>query len=213
MAFSFSSIFPSEHKFYDFLERQAAHSLACATHLKDFMSSPDDAGRERAGKLIDEQRTQAKLLAGEITMELCRSFITPFDREDIQDFADIMYKIPKIIEKIKDRVQMHGISTDDGDFIRQVDLIVEEARATEELVKALISGKGSNRVTAQISKLRDLEQQGDTIRNELLVSLFKSDRDIKDILLRRDIYDMLEKVVDRFRDAAGVALQIVLKHS
>ncbi len=213
MAFSFSSIFPSEHKFYDFLERQAAHACACARHLKEFMESPDAEGRERAAMEIDRQRTDAKALAGEITEELCRSFITPFDREDIQDFADIMYKIPKIIEKIKDRVMMHGISTRDGDFIRQVDLILQEAVATEELVKALISGKGSNRVTDQITKLRDLEQQGDAIRNELLVSLFKSDRDIKDIILHRDIYDMLEKVVDRFRDAAGVALQIVLKHS
>lgn len=213
MAFSFSSIFPSEHKFYDFLERQADHASACARHLKDFMASPDAIGRDRAAKAIDEQRAEAKALSSEITLELCRSFITPFDREDIQDFADIMYKIPKIIEKIKDRVLMHGISTGDGDFIRQVDLIVEEALATEELVKALVGGKGSNRVIAQIEKLRDLEQKGDDIRNELLVSLFKSERDIKDIIMHRDIYDMLEKVVDRFRDAAGVALQIVLKHS
>lgn len=208
-----ASIFPSEHKFYGFLEQQAAHALACAKLLKEFMDSQDQAGRDKASDAINAQRTEAKLLAGEITSELCRSFITPFDREDIQDFADIMYKIPKIIEKIKDRVLMHGISTKDGDFSRQVDLIIREAEATEELVKALISGKGSNRVTDQIAKLRDLEQQGDNIRNELLVSLFKSDRDIKDLILRRDIYDMLEKVVDRFRDAAGVALQIVLKHS
>ncbi len=208
-----ASIFPSEHKFYGFLEQQAAHALACAQLLKEFMDSPDQAGREKAGAAINAQRTEAKVLAGEITSELCRSFITPFDREDIQDFADIMYKIPKIIEKIKDRVMMHDISTKDGDFGRQVELILLEAVATEELVQALISGKGSNRVTEQIAKLRDLEQQGDTIRNELLVSLFKSDSDIRDLILRRDIYDMLEKVVDRFRDAAGVALQIVLKHS
>lgn len=208
-----ASIFPSEHKFYGFFEQQADHALACARFLKDFMDSTDQHGREKASDAINAQRSDAKFLAGEITSELCRSFITPFDREDIQDFADIMYKIPKIIEKIKDRVIMHDISTKDGDFSRQVDLIIREAEATQELVKALISGKGSNRVTDQIARLRDLEQQGDNIRNELLVSLFKSDRDIRDLILRRDVYDMLEKVVDRFRDAAGVALQIVLKHS
>jgi uncharacterized protein Yka (UPF0111/DUF47 family) len=209
----FSSIFPSDDKFYSFLDQQAACASACALHLKDFMKSADESGRMRAAAEIDAQRAKAKALVGEITSELCRSFITPFDREDIQDFADIMYKIPKIIEKIKDRVLMHGISTSDGDFIPQVDLIVQESAVTERLVKALTSGKGSKGVIACVEELRDLEQKGDVVRNELLVSLFKSDRDIRDIILQRDIYDMLEKVVDRFRDAAGVALQIVLKHS
>lgn len=209
----FSSIFPSEHKFYGFMELQAAHALTCAQHLKTFLESRDQAERDRADAAIDAQRDEAKKLSGQITSELCRSFITPFDREDIQDFADLMYKVPKIIEKIKDRIKMHGISLADGDFSRQVDLIILEATVTKELVQALIGGKGAGRVTDHINRLRDLEQQGDDIRNELLVSLFKSDRDIRDLILRRDIYDMLEKVVDRFRDTAGVALQIVLKHS
>ncbi len=48
---------------------------------------------------------------------------------------------------------------------------------------------------------------------QLLKNLFKGDRDIRDLILRKDVYDMLEKVLDRYRDASAVALQIVLKHS
>ncbi len=167
----------------------------------------------KASAAIDAERAAAKALAAETTMELCRSFITPFDREDIQDLSDLLYKIPKIIEKVKERIVMHGISSSEGDFIRQVDLIVEEASVMDAVVTALISGKGSAGVIRNVERLRNLEQKGDTVRNELMVELFKSDRDIRDVLLRRDIYDMLEKIVDRFRDAAGVVLQIVLKHS
>ena len=207
-----ANLFPSEDKFYRLLEQQAAHALVCAEELKSFMDSRDEAGRLKASAAIDKVRSNAKMLAAETTAELCRSFITPFDREDIQDFSDIMYKVPKIIQKVKERILMHGI-VGEGDFIRQVDLIVQEARLTETLVNALVSGKGSKGVIDAVNQLRELEQKGDDVRNELMVELFKSDRDIRDILLRRDIYDMLEKVVDRFRDAAGVALQIVLKHS
>ncbi len=207
-----ANLFPSEDKFYALLERQAIHALSAAQELKIFLDSHDDITRNAASQAIDNVRADAKALSAETTMELCRSFITPFDREDIQDFSDLMYKVPKIIQKVKDRILMHGIARE-GDFIRQVDLIVLEAQATQVLVKALISGKGSKGVIESVAQLRDLEQQGDAIRNELMVALFKSDRDIRDILLRRDIYDMLEKVVDRFRDVAGVALQIVLKHS
>ncbi len=207
-----ANLFPSEDKFYRLLEQQAAHALVCAQELKKFMDSDDDEGRIRAAAAIDAVRANAKSVAADTTSELCRSFITPFDREDIQDFSDLMYKIPKIIQKVKDRILMHGIKKE-GDFIRQVDLILQEAQITETLVTALTSGKGSKGVMEGVNHLRELEQKGDEVRNELMVALFKSDRDIRDILLRRDIYDMLEKVVDRFRDAAGVALQIVLKHS
>ncbi len=209
----FPSIFPKEEKFYQLLARHSLHASVCAQQLKAFMDATNEADRMKASAAIDAERAAAKALAAETTMELCRSFITPFDREDIQDLSDLLYKIPKIIEKVKERIVMHGISSSEGDFIRQVDLIVEEASVMDAVVTALISGKGSAGVIRNVERLRNLEQKGDTVRNELMVELFKSDRDIRDVLLRRDIYDMLEKIVDRFRDAAGVVLQIVLKHS
>ena len=55
--------------------------------------------------------------------------------------------------------------------------------------------------------------KGDLMLGELLVSLFNEGHTVRDLILRKDIYDMLEKVIDRYRDAAGVALRIVLKHS
>jgi uncharacterized protein Yka (UPF0111/DUF47 family) len=204
------SLFPREEKFYRFLEQEAEHALVCARQLKIFIENPDDPA---ACGEIDKVRAAAKALAAEVTAELCRSFITPFDREDIQDFSDSIYKVPKIIHKVKERIVMHGISSREGDFIRQAELIMQEATVTQKLVAALITGKGSKGVTEGVDQLRELEQKGDHVRTELMMALFKSDRDIREILLRRDIYDMLEDVVDRFRDAAGVALQIVLKHS
>lgn len=209
----FPSIFPKEEKFYKLLEQHSSHAAACAKQLKIFIDATDDETRAKAAAAIDAERAAAKALAAETTIELCRSFITPFDREDIQDLSDLLYKIPKIIEKVKERIVLHGISSSEGDFTRQVDLIVEEAAVMDAVVTALISGKGSAGVIRNVERLRNLEQKGDVVRNELMVELFKSDRDIRDVLLRRDIYDMLEKIVDRFRDAAGVILQIVLKHS
>ena len=66
---------------------------------------------------------------------------------------------------------------------------------------------------AKARQLQELENKGDAILGELLVELFRNSTDPRDLILRKDIYDMLEKVIDRYRDAAGVALQIVLKHS
>lgn len=210
MGFSF---FPREDKFYKLLGQLSHEVYDSAVCFRDFVTSENPATALAASAKIQDARSRSKVTSTNITEELCRSFITPFDREDIQEIANLLYKIPKIIEKAKDRITMHGIDVRDGDFDRQIDLILQEAQITRVMIDALLSKKGSKMVVESAKTLKDLEQKGDTIRNELIVNLFKSNRDIKDIILRRDIYDMLEKVVDRFRDVASVALEIVLKNS
>lgn len=207
------SFFPKEDKFLKLLEELYTDVYCSAVHFKEFVEAGDEDQRRIAADKVMDARSRSKITSSTITAELCRSFITPFDREDVQDLGDILYKIPKIIEKAKDRLLMHEMTAESGDFLRQADLIVQEATVMKSLMEGLIRGKGGSEVIEKVTMLHDLEQKGDEVRNELILSLFKSDRDPKDIILRRDIYDMLEKVVDRFRDVAGVAMQIVLKHS
>lgn len=204
---------PKDNKFCVLLEGLSAEAQGCALHLKTFVESADAVECAAAGAAIEAARKRSKEMTGQVTAELCRTYITPFDREDIQDIAGDLYKIPKIIQKIKERLSTHGITSVKGDFSRQIDLIVQEAEAMEEMMKELTKGHDDDRVIAKAAVLQELENRGDAILGELLVSLFKENTDARDLILRKDIYDMLEKVVDRYRDAASVALQIVLKHS
>lgn len=205
---------PKDNKFCTLLEGLSTQARECAIHLKTFVESTDAGAQAKAADAITASRRQSKDVTAQITAELCRTYITPFDREDIQDIAADLYKIPKTIEKIKERLSSHGISSVKGDFSRQIDVIVAEAEAMEEMVKELIKpAHDDERIIAKARQLQELENKGDAILSELLVALFKNNTDARDLILRKDIYDMLEKVVDRYRDAAGVALQIVLKHS
>jgi uncharacterized protein Yka (UPF0111/DUF47 family) len=205
---------PKDNKFCVLLEGLSTQARECAVHLKTFVESTDAGQQAKAAEAITSSRRRSKELTGQITAELCRTYITPFDREDIQDIAADLYKIPKTIEKIKERLSTHGINSVKGDFSRQIDVIVQEAEAMEEMVRELTkAGHDDERIIAKAQQLQELENKGDAILGELLVALFKDNTDARDLILRKDIYDMLEKVVDRYRDAAGVALQIVLKHS
>jgi len=211
--FKLPNLLPRSNQFCSLLEQLAAQAGTCAVHLKAFVESTNDADRQKAAQAISRSRTQAKTLAAEMTKELCCTFVTPFDREDIQDIASDLYKIPKTIEKVKDRMEMHGLGLEKGDFSRQIDLIVQEAEAMEAMVRDLVTKKDSQKVQDRVALLYDLEHKGDAVLGELLVSLFKSDYGARDLILRKDIYDMLEKIIDRYRDAAGIALQMVLKHT
>lgn len=207
------SLLPREDRFCALLEQLSSHAHDCALHLRTYISAAGDSEKTAARTAIAAARAESKAAATAVTTELCRSFITPFDREDIESFATDLYKIPKTISKIVERIELHGLSDARDDFARQIDVIVKEAEATVEMVRALTTDRNGKQIAQKAAELRDLEQRGDEILHELLTTLFSQPRDVRDLILRKDIYDMLEKVVDRYRNAAGIAVQIVLKHS
>lgn len=208
-----SALMPKEDKFFRLLESLSHTALDSALHLKAFVEAQTNEDRHRESALISSAKDTAKKISNDVTRELCMTFITPFDREDIQDFAHTLYKIPKTIEKIKERLDLHSLSTRQGDLSRQVDLIVQEAHLMQDMVKELKSKKAGKKIIALVEQLQVLEAKGDKVLADLLVSLFRDTTEARDLILRKDVYDMLEKVIDRYRDAAAIALQITLKHS
>jgi uncharacterized protein Yka (UPF0111/DUF47 family) len=209
--FKLSNLLPRDDKFFRLLGELSRTAHDSANHLKIFVETSDEAARGQASKGIDDCKAAAKRAVAEVTEELCRSYITPFDREDIQDFSTQLYKITKTIEKVRERMQLHGLASHRDDFSRQTDLIVAEAEAMDGMVRDLSKGDIAH-VPERVKILHDLELRGDAILGELLVNLFNEGHPTRDLILRKDIYDMLEKVIDRYRDAAGVALEIALKH-
>ena len=203
---------PKKTRFNELMHDLSDAVCACPSYLKTYVESTDDDARARAGKSLMEARLRSKDIAAQITQELCRSYITPFDRDDIQDFAATLYKIPKLIEKVRERLDMYDMVQIDGDFSRQIDVIMAESHAMSDITSHLVHKPDSRKVQDNVTVLYDLEYKGDAILGELLGKLFKTQQEARELILRKDIYDMLEKIIDRYRDAAGVALQIVLKH-
>lgn len=208
-----AKLLPRDDKFYMLIGALAEQTRQSAAQLKLYVESTDENTRAQAGRAIVESKARAKALLAQVTEGLCATFVTPFDREDIQDFSADLYRITKMIEKVYERMSLHNLVSERGDFSRQVDLITEEAEAMNNMIEALLRSRNSKEIVARAQDLHKIEQRGDAVLGELLVALFKDDHDVRDLILRKDIYDMLEKVIDRYRDAAGVALQIVLKHS
>lgn len=205
---------PRNDTFHELLGALAASSLEAARTLKVFVDG-DDTARARAAEAVLRHKEDSKRTLSRVTVELCRSYITPFDREDIQELSDQLYRATKTIEKVMERMRLHGLSSHREDFVQQTDLIVAEAEAMAATVRDLArlgSGDHADAVQARVETMHDLELTGDEVLGTLLVALFNEGHTTRDLILRKDIYDLLEKVIDRYRDAAAVALEIVLKH-
>lgn len=206
-------LMPREEKFSRLLEQLSSEAQNCAGHLKTFIESTSQEECDRAAHEMLECRANAKKLAADVTEALCLTYVTPFDREDIQGISTGLYRITKLIEKVCERLALHEIEAHEGDFSRQVNLIMQEAAVMQNMVRSLTSKAGPEQILKDSSILNDLENEGDIILSELLGALFRDVTDARELILRKDVYDLLEKVIDAYRDVARIALQIVLKYS
>lgn len=209
---SIKKLLPNEEKFHHLIRALDEQAFTSAKLLKAYVDGADKVEREKAFKAISASKSVAKRISNDITRELCMTFVTPFDREDIQDFATNLYKIPKTIEKVAEYLDLYAME-DIADLSQQVHVILEEAETMQILVQMLIKGEKLKQVMEKAELLHALEDKGDKILRSLLVALIRDTTDARQLILKKDLYDLLEKIIDRYRDAASIALKIVLKNS
>lgn len=209
---SIGRIFGQDAKFYDLLEASAKQADTSVHHLVDLLakienkSSPDLAA-------FAQSRREDKRITQELTEQLTKTFITPLDREDIQALAASLYKIPKTVEKIGERMLICPQDLPKPTFARQVELLDRAAETVLAMVKQLRKGMNVGTAREMNAKLQTIEGDADELELELLRDLYQGNYDPKHIIFLRDLYELLEKVIDRCRDAGNVILQVVLKHT
>jgi uncharacterized protein Yka (UPF0111/DUF47 family) len=211
--FSIRRFFGHDEKFFDLLEASAQQADSSVHHLVDLLGKLE---HEHSASNLDEfveSRRRDKEITQELTEQLCKTFITPLEREDIQALATALYKIPKTVEKIGERIlifpkELHGRS-----FKTHLELLDQAAETVLAMVKALRKGTDLATAREKNTRLQTIEGDADKLELELLTELYHGDYETKQIIFLRDLYDLLEKVIDRCRDAGNIILQVVLKYS
>ena len=211
--FSVRKFFGHDEKFFDLLEASAQQADSSVHHLVSLLAKLER--HESPGSLEDfiQSRRKDKEITQELTEQLCKTFITPLEREDIQALAAALYKIPKTVEKIGERIlifpgELHGRS-----FTKHLELLDQAAETVLAMVKQLRQGTNAATTREQNTRLQAIEGDADKLELELLHDLYHGNYEAKQIVFFRDLYDLLEKVIDRCRDAGNIILQVVLKYS
>jgi uncharacterized protein len=210
---SIGRIFGHDTKFYDLLEASAQQADTSVHHLVELLAKIDNNDSSRDLEAFAQSRREDKRITQELTEELTKTFITPLEREDIQELAASLYKIPKTVEKIGERMLICPQDLPKISFGKQVQLLDQAAEAVLAMVKQLRKGMNLRTAREMNAKLQNIEGQADELELELLRDLYQGNYDSKHIIFLRDLYELLEKVIDRCRDAGNVVLQVVLKHT
>jgi uncharacterized protein Yka (UPF0111/DUF47 family) len=207
--FSLQTIFGSGQQFYALLDEaaDAAHESAKALHA--MMKSAD---RQPALDGFKLARLRERAAADKIGQALVDSFITPFEREDIQELGSALYKIPKQIEKFADRYSLATQHLAHIDFAPRAAMLEQAAGVVQEMVRELPK-MNLDRMTALNEKLRSIENEADRLMLELYRDIYSGRLDNLQMFLLKEFFEILEKAIDRCREAGVVIYQIVLKNS
>ena len=211
--FSIRKFLGHDEKFFDLLEASAQQADSSVHHLVALLGKLDQSEGPHSLDEFVQSRREDKRITQELTEQLCKTFITPLEREDIQALAAALYKIPKTVEKIGERILIFPADLHGRNFKKHLELLDQAAETVLAMVKELRKGTDIARAREMNTRLQTIEGDADNLELELLHDLYHGNYDARQIVFLRDLYDLLEKVIDRCRDAGNVILQVVLKHS
>ena len=208
--FSLQTIFGKGDKFYGLLEASAAAARESTRALVELLSAPP---AQRSLEKFKLARQREKNLAAQISHELVNTFVTALEREDIDALSSALYKIPKIVEKFAERYMLAAERLGDVDFTSRASMLERAAEVIEEMIGLLRKGMNPDISKALNDKMQAIEAEADRLILELYRDTYARETDPMRYLILKDLFELLEKAIDRCRDAGNVVHQVVLKNS
>ncbi len=208
--FSLQKLLGKEDMFFGLLEASALEAHKSVQALVTLTRSLDKPVELEAFAL---SRRKDKEITSQIRNAVYTTFITALEREDIEALSLALYRIPKTAEKFGERVLLAPHLTQGVDFSKQVGLIEQGSECVLNLVKSLRKGANLDEVKKWNDRLQQLEGEADKAIMELYRDLFSGRHEALKVIVLKDLYELLEKIIDRCRDVGNVISQIVLKNS
>lgn len=205
---------PKDKVFYSLFEEVSQNLETISKKLVNCVNEADYNKRAVIIKEMEDLEHQNDDLTHKIFVELSRNFITPFDREDIHalamsldDIADHIYASAKKINFYK------VIPNDDQGILKLADAILEGVIAVSSAVKELRNLKNTQKIIESVIKINSIENQADDIFDLSIERLFESDVTAKDLIKKREIYQIMELATDKCEDVGNVIETIVVKYA
>jgi uncharacterized protein Yka (UPF0111/DUF47 family) len=207
--FSLQRIIGRGDRFFDLLEASADEARRSAEAVCELIKAP---GNGQSLERFIFFRKEDKRIREEISRLVCNTFITPFEREDIDALSSALSRIPKVIKKFAEHLLLLRSHFKVELFEKQASLLQQATDTLEEMVRQLRRPQ-LGVVQAANDRLRHYEGEADKLMLSLLQELYGGQYQAMQMIVLRDLLELLEKVIDRCRDAGNVIVQIVLKNS
>jgi uncharacterized protein Yka (UPF0111/DUF47 family) len=211
---SFLQLFtPKDRVFYSLFEQVADGVGQMGKLMKEFVAEPDADRRSGVLSRMENQEHINDDLTHRIFTELGRNFITPFDREDIHYLASALDDICDYIYATGKKINFYKVNPNDTGIQKMADLIEQGAAQIQIAVKELRNMRNMRKITDVLVKVNSIENQADDIFDFSIERLFETEPDAKEVIKKREIYQVMEIVTDKCEDAANVIESIIIKYA
>jgi hypothetical protein len=206
--FSLQKFFGKDEQFLDLLEASAEESRASVQALQHIL-------KPGAQLTLDEfatSRRRGKQITNEISELLCKTSVTGLEREDIESIANSLYKIPKTTEKFAERYIIFADRLREVTWDNHLALLEQATQIVLTMVRELRAKSHLKKIKGQNDNLQKVEGEADKLILESLKNMCSGVPDPINVIILKDLYELLEKVVDRCRDTGNVISNIILKN-
>jgi uncharacterized protein len=201
-------LIPREERFFDLFAEDAANVLAAA-RLLEAMLRTYDAPEQRAAEIRAAEH-RGDEISHDIGHRLERTFVTPFDREDIHALISALDDVLDYIEEVADTFVLYRVDAPTAVAVQQAALVVKQC---EQLHDALSHLRGFKGLEPRWIEVHRLENEGDQLARQAIADLFSNGGEPLEVIKWKEIYALLESTIDKCEDVANIIERITIKHA
>ena len=202
---------PRGFNFFDLFDKQVEYAIEAAVLFKEIASRGEvDAGSHIKMEEIEHKGDET---THSIIENLNKTFITPFDREDIHYLASSLDDIADYIYACAKKINFYRVDPIDHGLHRFAELIYLSTEQVRNAVKELRNMKNLRVMTEALVKINSIENQADDLFDHSIERLFAEEPDAKEVMKLREIYQVMEIATDKCEDAGNVIESIIIKYA
>ena len=202
---------PREQKFFDLFEASARNMVKAAQVLKGMVDTWEDVGK--SVDEITELEHEGDTITHQIMAQLHRTFVTPFDREDIAALAHTLDDVTDFIHAAADAMLLYKIDRPSQRAKELADIIVQAAVEVEKAIPQLRHRAELGKILPRCVEINRLENVADRVFRSAQAELFDDTTDVAQIIKWREIYEHMESATDRCEDVSNVLEGVALKYA
>ncbi|MCH8919404.1 MAG: DUF47 domain-containing protein [Chloroflexi bacterium] len=205
------SLIPRSGRFFELFDQSTRNLVVASEALTDLLEHFENVDTKTAH--LKDLEHEGDEITHEIYLQVHKTFVTPFDREDIAALAQRMDDVMDFIEGASTAIRTYGITQPTPAARGLADLIRLQCIQLEKAVSVLRHKGRLKSILEQLKEINRLENEADSLFLDSMAELFRGEMSPVDIIKWRDIYDQLEEATDSAEQVAHVLEAIVLKHA
>jgi len=207
----FQRLVPKDKKFFPMFESQAELIVQAAGKLNEIFLTTDPSIQAGLCKEIKDWENQGDEVAHRIFDELDKTFITPFDREDIHQLTSTLDDVLDFINGTSQRIRLYKLKDFPVEFVQFSEVLMNGGNEIRNAVRELYNLKRPEMIRQACIRINEVENQADDLYHHVISDLFDNEKDAIELIKKKEVLQTMERASDRMEDVADVLKTILIK--